>query len=144
MPLWTDAGDVRDRWISDSPLTATDAQIETLLLDVEDSILREFPDLPARINTEVFPLARVKRVAARVVIRHLLNPDGLRQTQDGAGPYQSGVTYGGNEPGSLALTDADRADLADGATSGAFTVDAWLPTVEPLHPSIDPHLWDEV
>lgn len=141
--LWTSASDVRDRWVSDTVLAATDGQIETLLGDVEDTILREFPDLPARL-TSGFPLLRVRRVAARVVIRHLHNPEGVRSSQEGAGPYQFGVTHGGNEPGSLSLTDDDRRDLSVDATSGAFVIDAWLANVEPLHPSIDPWLWDEV
>jgi len=143
MPLlWTSAADVRSRWIADAVLDATDAQIETLLADVEDTILQEFPDLPARIASG-FPLLRVRKVAARVVIRHLHNPDGVRQTTEGAGPYQSGVTYGGTEPGALALLDAERTELADGVTSGAFTFDLWRSTAAPLPPSIDPRLWGE-
>lgn len=141
--LWTSPADVRDRWISDAVLDATDVQLATLLGDVEDTILAEFPDLPDRVASGL-PLLRVRKVAARVVIRHLQNPDGVRSSEEGAGPFQHGTTYGGAEPGSLSLTDDDRAELADGVVSGAFTIDTSpFAALAPLDPSIDPWLWEE-
>lgn len=125
-PPWAVPSDVRDRWIGGS-LDATDGQLATLIADAEDTILSEFPDLPDRIDSTdpatTIPLLRVKKVVARVVMRHLRNPEGLRSTQEGAGPYQRSTTYGGNEPGSLYLTDEDRAELGGALTGAAFTID---------------------
>lgn len=124
--LWTEPGDVTDRWIG-GPVPATGPQIETLLADVEDLILSEFPDLSERVDDGLLPLSRVKRVAARVVIRHLKNPDGVRSQMEGAGPFQKNTTYGGDEPGALYLSDADRADLGGTKTRRAFQVDMTPP-----------------
>jgi hypothetical protein len=133
---WTIPSDVRDRWIGDEPLSASDTQIGTLIGDAEDLILSEFADLPDRIDAEGgVPLARVKRVVARVVMRHLRNPEGIRQQQEGAGPYQRSTTYGGNEPGALYLTDEDRAALGGSLSGAAFTIDQTPTTTAPLGPS---------
>ncbi len=125
---WAEPSDVRDRWVGAAALTATAAQLLTLIADAEDTILREFPDLPDRIDSveegvEAIPLLRVKKVVARVVIRHLRNPSGIRQQQEGAGPYQRSTTYGGEEPGALYLTDEDRAELGGRLSGAAFTID---------------------
>lgn len=133
MPTWTVSDDVRDRWVGTDAVPATDAQITTLLDDAEDSVLREIPDIATRIlraaGTDTttgpsVPLTRVKKVVARMVIRHLRNPEGRRTTQRGAGPFQEGVTYGGDEPGALYLTDEDRRELGGAYTGGAFTIDS--------------------
>jgi hypothetical protein len=142
--LWTTPDDVHERWLGDATLSASDATLTTLLADVEDTVVSEFPDLLDRVAAG-FPVLRVRKVIARVVIRHLQNPEGVRSTQDGAGPFQHATTYGGNEPGSLSLTDADRAELSDGVRGGAFTIDM-TPTCAPsasLPPSIDPVLWND-
>lgn len=129
---WTEPSDVRDRWLGEVALTATDAQISTLLEDAEDTVLREFPDMAERIaradgsdtsDGPATPLRRVKKVIARMVIRHLRNPEGIRQTQEGAGPFQRSLTYGGEEPGAIYLTEDDRADLGGHRSGGAFTID---------------------
>lgn len=133
-PPWAVPQDVRGRWLGDVPLTASDEQLTTLIADTEDTILREFPDLPDRIDadpsttTNAIPLARVKKVVARIAIRHLRNPEGIRQTQEGAGPFQRGVTYGGDSPGSLYLTDEDRAELGGVLSGAAFTIDQTPPS----------------
>jgi hypothetical protein len=128
---WTTTTDVTARWIGGS-IPATDAQLTTLLEDAEDLILAEFPDIATRIaraaGTDTsegpsVPQSRVQRVAARVVIRHLRNPEGIRSTQDGAGPFQRTKTFGGDEPGALWLTDQDRKDLGGAPKHGAFQID---------------------
>src|SRR5690606_11038470 len=99
---WTTVEDVKSRWIGD-PIPADDAKLAVLLEDAEDTILREYPDMPDRVEAETTPLRRVAKVAARMVIRHLRNPGGVRQVQDLAGPFQQATTYGGEEPGALYL-----------------------------------------
>lgn len=142
MLQWTAPEDVTARWIGDDAIPADNTKLTTLLEDVEDAILGEFPDIQARITAGALPLARVKRVAARVVIRHLRNPDGLRQAQEQTGPFGSQVMYGGAEPGALALTDEDRAELSGASVSRAFTIDTTPATAATLDPSIDPQLWN--
>ena len=124
MPLlWTAPEDVTARWILDEPIPADTAKLTQLLEDAEDLAIGEFSDIQARIDAGTLPLNRVKRVLARVVIRHLRNPEGLRQSQEQTGPYGSQIMYGGAEPGALALTDEDRAELAGASVSRAFTID---------------------
>lgn len=127
---WTTPQNVRDRWLGRHQLTATDAQLVTLIGDAEDSVLREWPDIQARIDAGTLPQTRVVKVVARMVIRHLRNPEGIRAVQQGAGPYQLSETYGGDEPGSMELTDADRDELAPSREVGAFSIDTAPPIVD--------------
>ncbi|MFC5789672.1 hypothetical protein ACFPPE_07365 [Agromyces tardus] len=135
---WAEPNDVRDRWVGPDafPVTATDPKLVTLIGDVEDSILSEFPDIQQRIddyetppdpvNPRAIPKARVVKVVCRAVLRHLRNPEGMRSKTMGAGQYTVGNTYGGDDPGTLALTEEDRNELAGlGTLSGgqkAFTI----------------------
>lgn len=120
---WTTPADVTDRWLG-SDLDVTNDQIERLLEDAEDTVLREFPDLPERVGVSGgVPLVRVQKVVARMVIRLLRNPEGLRQVQEGAGPYTENRTYGGAQPGELFLTDEDRAELGNTREGRAFSID---------------------
>ena len=135
---WATAANVRDRWVGPGvfPVDATDPKLVTLIGDVEDSILSEFPEIQQRINDaatppdppnpRAIPLARVVKVVCRVILRHLRNPEGMRSKQMGAGPYSVGNTYGGDEPGTLALTEEDRNELAGMGSLGggqkAFTI----------------------
>ena len=132
MPLlWTAPEDVTARWILDEPIPADNAKLTQLLEDAEDLALGEFPDIQARIDAETLPLGRVKRVLARVVIRHLRNPKGLRQAMDTTGPFSTQVMHGGETPGELALSDEDRAELGEARSGRAFTIDTTppLPTI---------------
>ena len=136
--VYTAYTDVESRWIG-GDVPASVAQVETLLEDAEDTILGEFPDLDARI-ADGLPERRVRKVAARMVIRHLRNPGGIRSTQQGAGPFQETTTFGGDEPGALFLTDEDRAEITGRKAGGAFTIDT-----TPAHvtaPQPDP--WGDV
>lgn len=137
---WTAPADVRGRWIGDAALTADDTQLSTLLEDAEDTVLREFPDMATRLaraegtdTTEgpSTPKRRLVKVIARMVIRHLRNPEGLRSVQEGAGPFQRATTHGGEEPGAVYLTDDDRAELGGHRSGGAFTVDT-MPARPPV------------
>lgn len=143
--LWTEPADVRGRWVGDDPFpfpTGDDTTLGVLLEDAEDTVLREFPDLPARVydegdtvpTTSPIPLRRVKKVIARVVIRHLRNPAGQRSRMDVSGPYTQNVMFGGDEPGSMHLTDEDRAELGGTEPGQAFTIDT-TPTIVPSSPS---------
>lgn len=124
---WTTTADVTTRWVGPDPIPADDAKIATLLEDAEDTLLREDPTLQSRIDAALIPVLRVKKVAARMVIRHLRNPAGQRSIMDTGGPFARNVTFGGDEPGSLYLTDEDRGELGIRASSGAFTIDTTPP-----------------
>lgn len=110
-PLAT-AGDIRDRWISKaSKLTLTDGQLQTVIEDVEDVILQEFPNIRSEINEETLPARRVTRVVCRIAIRFLKNPDGWRQIQATTGSMSQSGTMSGDYPGEIYLTAADRDEL---------------------------------
>lgn len=130
---WTAPQDVKDRWLlGDFPVP--DSQLMVLIGDAEDTVGSEFADIDARILAETLPVARVQKVVARMVIRHIRNPEGIRQINETTGPFTGSRTYGGAEPGSMYLTDEDRAELA-GAKSGqrAFTIDT-VPSTSPFSP----------
>lgn len=130
--LWTTPDDVSGRWVGDDPLPDV-SQIEILLEDAEDTVLREFPDLPDRLDAGSIPVRRVAKVVARVVIRHLRNPGGERSRAQMGGPFSETVTFGGEDPGALYLTDEDRAELGGGGAGQAFTIDT-TPTFVPTRP----------
>lgn len=110
-PLAT-PGDVRDRWVSKtSRLTLTDGQLETVLADVEDAVLQEFPTIREDIDEVTLPAGRVTRVVCRIAIRFLKNPDGWRQIQATTGSMSQSGTMAGDYPGEIYLTAADRDDL---------------------------------
>ena len=132
MPLqWTAPEDVTERWILDEPVPVDNTKLTKLLEDAEDLAIGEFPDIADRITAGTLPIARVKRVLARVVIRHLKNPKGLRQAMDTTGPFSTQVMHGGETPGELALSDEDRAELGEARSGRAFTIDTTppLPTI---------------
>lgn len=135
--VYTSYADVASRWV-EGTVPATQAQVETLLEDAEDTVLGEFADLDTRIDAGL-PILRVRKVIARMVIRHLRNPGGVRTTQQGAGPYTETLTYGGDEPGALYLTDEDRAELGGHRVGGAFTINTIPATFTTLPP---PDPWE--
>lgn len=126
---WATPQDVRDRWLGPGSIPVSDEQLETLIGDAEDTILRVFPDIQQRIDNNDLPLDRVVKVVCRMVIRHIRNPEGIRSTQEGAGPFQKSRTFGGDEPGSMYLTTQDFDELAPGGRGRAFTIDT-----TPVHP----------
>jgi len=117
---WVSAHEVLARWVGEG--APGEATVDQWIADAETLIRFEYPDIDVRIADEVLPLDRVQLVVSRVVIRALRNPDNVRVTNIGA----AGVTYAGDRPGGLQLTEDDRAML--GETSGpsrarAFTID---------------------
>jgi len=121
---YTNVDDIKDRWLVSDPLP-DDAKLETLIDEAEDIVLSAIPDLADRISDGRIPLVRLQRIVSRMVIRHIQNPTGVRQTQETTGPFTKGVTYGGDEPGSMYLTDDEKRQLlGKSSTSGrAFQID---------------------
>lgn len=124
--------DVLNRWTDTVELPATQSQVETLLRDAEMLILRELPGLSADVLEGLIPEELVVMVEAAMVSRKLRNPAGVRSIQEGAGPFQQTITHGGDEPGSLYLTDEERRLLSTKARDNkAFSIDTtpsfWRP-----------------
>lgn len=119
---WTQPADITTRWLGTTSLP-TDSQLDTLIGDAEDIISVTFSDIQARIDATTLPLERVVRVASNMVMRYLRNPDGMRQTSTTTGPFTNSATYGGDEPGTMYMTDKERDDLSGVSQSGAFSVD---------------------
>lgn len=119
---WTTPADVQARWIGDE-IPADDDLLAELIADVEDLILAEFPDLAERVESGQITPRRITLTTVLVIHRHLRNPDGIRTQAESTGPFNVSRTYGGDEPGALALTDDDRRRLL-GRRAGqrAFTV----------------------
>lgn len=140
---WTVAADVTGRWIGEKAIPADTEKINLLIADAEDTVLREFPDMQARIDRAAgtdetvgvaVPVVRVKKVVSRMVIRHLRNPEGTRSRMEIGGPFTENVTFGGDEPGEMHLTEEDLRDLGGGGTSAAFTIDQMPPRIVPSGP----------
>lgn len=122
------ADDVKARWLTSlGPIPATDEELATLAEDAEGLILDEFPDIPERITDGRMKKATVVRVAARMVLRLLRNPEGTRTVQESAGEFSQSRTSTGDILGEVYLSEQDRSELTDRTPAGrrtpkAFTV----------------------
>jgi hypothetical protein len=125
---WTDPDDIVARWVGGSKPTMPDDHmlLSVLIEDAERAIIAADPTIPTRIWVDgnplpdnPLPVETFKQVVARMVTRHLRNPDGIRQMSEGEGPFTRARTYAGDMPGELELTAGDRALL--GLTAGGQT-----------------------
>lgn len=126
---WATASDVIDSWIGDGAPT-DDALVGVWIGRAERHIRRSVTDLQARIDAEaesVPPSTELADTARDVVVamvtRVFRNPEGVRQRQEGTGPFTGTVTYGGDIPGGLGLTDDEMAALRGKPKGAAFSLD---------------------
>lgn len=124
---WTTAAEVIAAWIGeDAP---ADTAKVAVWIDKAERLLRgKVPSLQARLDadpvTEIDLLGNAQDVVTAMVQRVFRNPEGVRQRQEGTGPFTGSVTYGGDQPGALWVTDAELALISPvGSNRGAFTVD---------------------
>ena len=101
-----------NRWLGPGPFPIKDEQLSVLIGDAEDTILREFPDVPSRITAGTLRVETVRKVVSRMVIRQLRNPEGRRQTNRVSGPYTDSITYAGDDLGEMNLSEDDRRELS--------------------------------
>jgi len=134
---WTTPAEVTAAWIGgDAP---TDAALVGVWVDKAERLLRaKVPTLAGRVVADpvVEPdlLGNVKDVVTAMVQRVFRNPDGIRTRQDSTGPFSGSVTYGGDQPGSLWVTDAELSMISPaGSNRGAFTIDT-IPVTSPFSP----------
>lgn len=132
---WTTATEVTAAWIG--PDAPTDAALVGVWIEKAERLLRaKVPDLTARLDAgstaEPDLLGNVHDVVNEMVQEVFRNPEGVRQRQEGAGPFTGSVTYGGDKPGALRVT-ADQIErlLPTGSVSGAFTIDM-IPSTSPF------------
>lgn len=133
---WTTASEVIAAWIG------PDAPTSTVLVDVwigkAERLLRaKVPTLTARLAvtpvTEPDLLGNVKDVTTAMVQRVFRNPEGVRSRQESTGPFGGSVTYGGDQPGALWVTDAELALISKAGTNrGAYVINA-MPTTSPFY-----------
>lgn len=135
---WTTANDVIAAWIGDD--APTDSGLVDVWIGKAERLLRsKIPDLQERIDagSSVEPdlLGNAQDVVVSMVQRVFRNPEGVRQRQEGTGPFSGSVTYGGDQPGALWVTDAEMSLLAvAGLSTGAFTIDM-IPSTSPFSDS---------
>lgn len=125
---WTTATEVTAAWIG--PDAPTDTALVDVWISKAERLLRgKVPTLTTRLAvtpvTEPDLLGNVQDVVTSMVQRVFRNPEGVRQRQEGTGPFTGSVTYGGDQPGALWVTDAELALVSIAGTNrGAFTIDA--------------------
>ena len=142
MSSWTTAEEVVAAWIGDGAPTDS-AKVENWIGKAERLLRSKVPDLAARIVADPVAepdlLSNAIDVVVSMVQRVFRNPEGVRQRQEGTGPFTGSVTYGGDQPGALWVTDAELAMLSvAGGSQGAFTIDM-IPSTSPFSGSyVDP------
>ena len=132
---WTTSFEVTAAWIGDD--APSDAALVDVWIGKAERFLRaKVPSLQARVDadpvTEPDLLGNVQDVVTAMVQRVFRNPEGVRTRQESTGPFGGSVTYGGEMPGGLFVTDAELASISGvGSNLGAFTVDT-IPASSPL------------
>lgn len=121
--MWVTSEDIRRRWLGSTEFPSLTV-VQEWIGDAEALILFEFPDIQQRIDDDELPLRQVRLVVAQMVLRVLRNPDNLKAKQQTSGPFSEGGTYAGDNPGSVYLTDDERAMLGSSPGTGqkAFTI----------------------
>lgn len=126
---WTTPDDVIDAWIGEGA-PADEDQVQLWIDKAERFIRAQVPDLQARIDAQAEEepartdlVADAVDVVVAMVTRVYRNPNGVRQANETTGPFTTSVTYGGDIPGALTLTDAECARLQGKTAGGAFTID---------------------
>jgi len=135
MASWTTAADVVEAWVGDDAPTDL-AKVETWIGKAERLLRSKIPTLTARLVadpiTEPDLAGNVADVVTEMVHEVFRNPEGVRQRQQGAGPFSGSVTYGGDKPGALRVTDEQIGRLAvPGGSTGGFTIDM-IPSSSPF------------
>lgn len=101
--------DVAARW---RPLTAAEQSVAAALLDDASDIIRtRFPDTDARITSGSLSAESVRRVAASMVKRAMLNRDqeGVESSSQSAGPFAVTAKY--SNPTAALYLSADEVRL---------------------------------
>lgn len=113
---YTTVAQVRSRMVTQDEVIE-DEVISTLIEDAEMFIEMDF-DL-----TKVDP-KMLTYVTARMILRFLRNPDGIRQEQESTGPSSISRTYAGDKLGELYLTSGEKSLLAGKSPKRrAYTID---------------------
>jgi hypothetical protein len=140
---WTTAAEVIAAWIGDDAPSDT-AKVDNWIDKAERLLRSKVPSLQARlaVSPVIEPdlLGNVKDIVTEMVHEVFRNPERIRQRQEGTGPFTGSVTYGGDKPGSLRVTDEQLALISlVGFNRGAFTVDT-IPVTSPFSPHYVPPL----
>lgn len=118
----TSVEDIEARWVSGA--FAFDTDVVSSLIDDAEDLISGFLDVSTEQELlDRVPRKRVVRVVARMVTRALRNPEGYRSLSEGTGPFSTSRMFGGDNPGEVELTPADKDSLTGaGRTGVAFTV----------------------
>lgn len=113
---WLTAEGLIADWIGDDQPYGMEETIGRWIGRAERLLRREFPTLPQRLaNPDREPDLQdtVKDVLSAMVTRVIRNPEGIRQRQETDGSFTGSITYSGDMPGELYLTDSERDSLRE-------------------------------
>lgn len=126
---WVSQIDIEERWGSSVELPHFSV-VAARIHDAELLVRYEFPTIDARIgegdDVDEVLLGNVRFVVAQMVLRVLRNPDAIRSRTEQTGPFSGTATYGGDDPGSPWMTDAERnmlSGLPGAPHAKAFVID---------------------
>lgn len=118
---WLDAVDFIDDWIGDDPPT-DEGLVAKWIGKAERLLRREFPTLKQRLEAaDADPdlQGTVEDVLSAMVARVFRNPEGIRQRQETDGSFTGSITFSGDSPGTLFLTDGERDALREPGSVGS-------------------------
>lgn len=111
MSDWVTPDDVLADWIGEDQPADMEA-LDRWIRRAERMLRREFPTLTERLElaseTEPDLPDTVRDVVSAMVTRVFRNPQGIRQMQETTGQFTASMTFAGDNPGGLYLTDSER------------------------------------
>jgi len=136
MAAWTLAQDVLDAWIG--PDEPTDDVLVAKWIDKAEREIRfRIPGIQARITAEEVDLREnAIDVVVAMVTRVFRNPDGTRSMSTGEGPFTEQRTFGGDTPGTLALSSDELEKLRGARASGRAHSVNLIPSTSPFFPVV--------
>lgn len=123
--MWATSTDLRDAWLLDPQDLPDDAAL-TLLIDRAGRYLLSLdPRLQARAQADPGLASLCVDVVVAMAMRVLTNPEGIRSVSETTGPMTRSVTYGGETPGNLFVTEEEKRLLGIRRRQRAFSVPTW-------------------
>lgn len=104
----TSPDQVRASWLLDPEDLPEDSIVRVLVARAERLLRGLDRGLADRAARDPDLTERIQDVVVAMVLRVLSNPEGIRSTSETTGPLTTSVTYGGDEPGGLYVSDAEK------------------------------------
>ncbi|AYD89673.1 hypothetical protein D5R93_05735 [Actinomyces lilanjuaniae] len=107
MPVLAEAQDVRDAWLLDVEDLPGEEALTRLVGRATRRLLGLDRRLASRLATDPDLASTARDVVVDMVLRVVSNPERIRTSSETTGPLTRSVTFGGDDPGGLYISDEE-------------------------------------